>query len=357
MEEQNISFASFGLVVLDEIRFPNQPPMKNILGGSGAYATLGARLFLPPPMSQTLVWPLHIGNDFPDSIKELLQSWNTTLLMKKTPGELSTRGLLEYKDTTFGPKDFKYTTPILNIDENSIAESHILAAKAFHYLATPQDIQTRVSRLLTLRQKAGISSRPLIIWEPAPLSCNPENLQAFLEAARHVDILSPNHLELGRFFSRTGKDTPAKTGIEELASIILDRGVGPDKKGIILIRAGEQGCLIQSWDLPPTWLPPFYDSESSSGQQAVGVVDPTGAGNAFLGGFGVGYIQTKDAVTAACFGTVSASIALEQIGMPTKTRSGDMELWNGTSVEERLQEYMSRDEVELSLRRDEVPQR
>ncbi|KAJ6007345.1 hypothetical protein N7540_011321 [Penicillium herquei] len=290
MDEQDISFASFGLVVLDEIKFPNQTPLTNILGRSGAYA-----------------------------------------------------------------KDFKYTTPVLNIDENSIAETRILASKAFHYLATPQDIQTRVSSLLTLRQKAGISSRPLIIWEPAPLSCNPENLQAFLEAAHHVDILSPNHLELGRFFSRIGKDTPTKTDIEELASKILDNGAGPDKNGIIIIRAGEQGCLIQSWDLPPTWLPPFYDSESIS-EQAVGVVDPTGAGNAFLGGFGVGYIKTKDAVTAACFGTVSASIALEQLGMPTKTHSGDMELWNGTSVQERLREYMSRDAVEFSLRRDQIPQ-
>ncbi|KAJ5737821.1 uncharacterized protein N7483_002946 [Penicillium malachiteum] len=307
-------------------------------------------------MSQALAWPLHIGNDFPTSIKDGLQSWETTLLIKESSGDLSTRGLLEYKDTTFGPKDFKYTTPVLNIDENSIAETHILASKAFHYLATPQDIQTRVSNLLSLRQKAGILSRPLIIWEPAPLSCNPENLQVFLEAAHHVDILSPNHLELGRFFSRTCKDTSTKTDIEDLASTIMGNGVGPDKKGIILIRAGEQGCLIQSWDLPSTWLPPFYDSESSSGQQAVGVVDPTGAGNAFLGGFGIGYIKTMDAVTAACFGTVSASMALEQIGMPTKTHSGDMELWNGTSVQERLRDYMSKNAVERSLGRDQIPQ-
>lgn len=33
----SISFTSFGLVVLDEIRFPNQKPLTNVLGGSGAY--------------------------------------------------------------------------------------------------------------------------------------------------------------------------------------------------------------------------------------------------------------------------------------------------------------------------------
>lgn len=32
-----ISFTSFGLVVLDEIRFPNRSPLTNVLGGSGAY--------------------------------------------------------------------------------------------------------------------------------------------------------------------------------------------------------------------------------------------------------------------------------------------------------------------------------
>lgn len=37
MDKQAIYFASFGSVVLDEIRFPNQEPLTNILGGSGAY--------------------------------------------------------------------------------------------------------------------------------------------------------------------------------------------------------------------------------------------------------------------------------------------------------------------------------
>ena len=39
MDDHNISFASFGLVVLDEIRFPNQKPFANVLGGSGAYGS------------------------------------------------------------------------------------------------------------------------------------------------------------------------------------------------------------------------------------------------------------------------------------------------------------------------------
>lgn len=36
-DDQPFCFASLGLVVIDEIRFPNQQPLENVLGGSGAY--------------------------------------------------------------------------------------------------------------------------------------------------------------------------------------------------------------------------------------------------------------------------------------------------------------------------------
>lgn len=37
MTTPRISFVSLGLVVLDEIRFPDQEPLINVVGGSGAY--------------------------------------------------------------------------------------------------------------------------------------------------------------------------------------------------------------------------------------------------------------------------------------------------------------------------------
>lgn len=65
-------------------------------------ATLGARLFLPSPLSRSLAWPIHVGNDFPDAIADHLHSWDTSLLIEKDSDRPSTRGLLEYQDTTFG---------------------------------------------------------------------------------------------------------------------------------------------------------------------------------------------------------------------------------------------------------------
>lgn len=40
MDDSEVSFVSFGTAILDEIRFPGQKPLTNILGGSGAYGEL-----------------------------------------------------------------------------------------------------------------------------------------------------------------------------------------------------------------------------------------------------------------------------------------------------------------------------
>jgi len=47
------------------------------------------------------------------------------------------------------------------------------------------------------------------------------------------------------------------------------------------------------------------------------VVDPTGAGNAYCGGFLAGYIQTGDVLTAARYGAIAASFLVEQVGLPS----------------------------------------
>ncbi|KAL2833691.1 Ribokinase-like protein [Aspergillus cavernicola] len=338
MPEHSLSFLSLGSVVLDEIRIPNQKPLKDVLGGSGAYATLGARLFLLPPLSHSLGWMLHIGNDFPRSIRNSLESWGTTLVIDRESDKPSTRGLLEYRDITFGPKDFRYITPVLAIQESRLKGTSLLTAKTYHYLDSPQNIKRRVSTLLSLRNETDSLERPLIIWEPAPLSIKPENLQACLNAAHEVDVFSPNHLELAGLFGESPSATLDKEKIESFMQVFLNRGVGPGEKGIVLIRAGEHGCLVGARNIAPTWLPPFYNTRPE-GKQSARVVDPTGAGNAFLGAWAVGYLGTGDAVKAACYGAVGASFALEQVGMPEKRDEGDIELWNGVDVLSRLHEY------------------
>ncbi|KAL4753873.1 Ribokinase-like protein [Aspergillus terricola var. indicus] len=215
----------------------------------------------------------------------------------------------------------------------------LITSKAYHFLESPPNIKSRVLEILVLRQSFGIPN-PLIIWEPAPLSCKAENLQLCMEVTHTVNVFSPNHLELARLFGEPLSTCFLdKEKIESMALRFLstNTGVGPDRNGVVIVRAGEEGCLVCARHIPPTWLPAFYKHGHDK------VVDPTGAGNAFLGAFAVGYLQTRDAVQAACYGSIGASFALEQVGLPQLARdegaSANGELWNGENALERLMEY------------------
>jgi hypothetical protein len=45
---------------------------------------------------------IHTGNDFPKLMEDRLKSWDATLIVEREADKPSTRGLLEYEDTTFG---------------------------------------------------------------------------------------------------------------------------------------------------------------------------------------------------------------------------------------------------------------
>ena len=125
--------------------------------------------------------------------------------------------------------------------------------------------------------------------------------------------------------------------LQYYAKAFLDASVGPAGKGCVVIRAAEHGCFVASRAETMTWLPAFYPPGSGK------VVDPTGAGNAFLGGFGIGLQGTGSVVNAAGYGNVAASFALEQIGLPKlNKRRFTKETWNGDQVALRLHDYLSR---------------
>ncbi|KAI0099928.1 Ribokinase-like protein [Nemania sp. FL0031] len=73
------------------------------------------------------------------------------------------------------------------------------------------------------------------------------------------------------------------------------------------------------------------------------VVDPTGGGNTFLGGLAVALARGKGVEEAAAWGSVAASFAIEQIGMPILGHDHEgHETWNGVRVDERFEEFKTR---------------
>lgn len=82
------------------------------------------------------------------------------------------------------------------------------------------------------------------------------------------------------------------------------------------------------------WIPAFFTkSDAAEGR----VVDPTGGGNTFLGGLAVALARGKTMEEAACWGSIAASFAIEQVGVPELGRDDDgEETWNGDRVRDRL---------------------
>ncbi|KAK2603565.1 hypothetical protein QQS21_004245 [Conoideocrella luteorostrata] len=219
-----------------------------------------------------------------------------------------------------------------------LQNSRLLGSQSFHFLASPQTLKEQVLSLFSLRENRGFKSRPLIVWEPAPLDCKPEQFEQHVQACKIVDVFSPNHLELTSLVQGNDDDESlsfSHDAIERYATIFVESGIGFQSKGLAAIRCGEHGCLILSQNQRASWLPAFYDTQSPR------ILDTTGAGNAFLGGFSVGLVKTKDSREAAIMGSVAASFAMEQAGLPVFSPATWIlgEKWNNAAVAARVKEF------------------
>jgi sugar/nucleoside kinase (ribokinase family) len=330
-----IMFMSMGGAVLDEIWIGREKVASDSLGGAGVHATIGARLFLAS-RPQSLAWKLKAGEDFPRKVEDELQGWKILLDVSRIAGTLSSRNQLTHHDEFMGQKTFRYLVPATSLAPPDLKGSKLLHAEAYHFHVPPVILDQQVSDLLHMRADEGLDL-PLILWEPTRPTCNKENLQTCTDLVKFVDVFSPNHDELAALHGIT-QSTFDHRMTEQLAQYFVDAGVGHDGLGIVVIRAGEHGCLVLGRGLGPIWLPPFYEKEGAFINAKV--VDTTGAGNAFLGGFAIGLLESGNPVVAAHYGTVASSFMVEQIGLP-KVRYDEEggETWNGEVVRERLAVY------------------
>lgn len=75
---------------------------------------------------------------------------------------------------------------------------------------------------------------------------------------------------------------------------------------IVVVKRGERGQLVYDRTTHTRWEISAYPAR---------VVDPTGAGDSFCGGFLAGYKRTYDPLQAALYGSISASFAVEGSGV------------------------------------------
>ncbi|KAF2723383.1 Ribokinase-like protein [Polychaeton citri CBS 116435] len=341
-----IDFVTLGMFIIDDIYPPpsqsHLQPQKDVIGGAGTYSAVGARLFSPAPeQSKSVGWIVDTGTDFPTPVRDLIDSWQTGCLLRERQG-LTTRGWNGYGENEH--RAFKYLTPKLRLTADDLP-GNLLASKSFHLICGAGRCIDIVQRIRE-RREAELGSdvpQPLIVWEPVPDLCVASEFEITLEACKYVDVISPNHEELLALFSGRTEETGAgwRGSIAQMSRELLVT----DRLAVVL-RCGKEGAYFAKLasleaSVNDGWLPAYYKDDSSK------VEDPTGGGNGFLGGFAVGLVRNQgDLKEAVAWGNVSASLCIEQVGVPAVTSSPDSravdEQWNGSSVLERLTAYQRR---------------
>lgn len=224
-----------------------------------------------------------------------------------------------------------------------IENQALLNSESFHLICSPQRSIDILNSLQTARNNS--ISPPIIVWEPVPDLCLPENLQDCLSVLKNLNILTPNAEEAARFFSEPEPDSIEKH--ELLASKFISHLTNDSQFGTgsgIVLRCGALGCFVQTSRGLKQWFPAYHNSKNPQSF----VIDPTGGGNTFIGGFTTGFVMSKgDWKIAALCGNIAAGIAIEQIGMPSFEKED--EKWNGKSLQERVADYIKWNDFDIDV--------
>ncbi|KAI9333536.1 hypothetical protein DFJ73DRAFT_799257 [Zopfochytrium polystomum] len=303
-------------------------------------------------------------------------------------------------------RGFAYLTPKLRLDPVDLLDSDDAQRQLpayIHAICSPPRIHAMLSQISAIAREAGETAAhpppppptPRVVWEPIPDSAAPEALHEALlalcgggGAPLHAAVVSPNHVEAARFLhgwdeaeverrmaaaavdaagdaagqAARGRALGGARGWVMDALVtewvarwrLVAEGVGGDAGSagtVVVVRAGGLGSGLAfveglNAEAKLAWVDAYHDA----GMQDR-VVDVTGAGNAYLGGFTAalaasvgrsGPFTLDRLVKAMECGSVSASFTVEQRGLPNLRVLGGRELWNEEEGNVRLDRLRSR---------------
>jgi sugar/nucleoside kinase (ribokinase family) len=289
---QVLDIASAGFFTIDSIILPSRQSPFVVLGGSAAYVSfasghLGARVSVVSK----------VGGDFPAAYLWWLGQEGVDLTgLVRVENARTTRFELRYsKDLSDRILTLRERAPPITAED--LPDS--LKAKVIHIAPIAGEITYEVVE--KLRDRAEL------------LSLDPQGLVRCFDEGGNVTIeplKDKRVLELADIYKSSLKEIEAVTGQSELSSAVKavhDLGVK-----IIIVTLGAKGAAVSVEGTVHNV--PAYKPDK--------LVDPTGAGDAFIGGFLAEYVRGEDCAWCSCIGSAVASLVVEGIG---PTSFGDKE--------------------------------
>lgn len=275
-----MSLVIVGSLAFDTIETP-WGRREKIVGGSGTYCSLAASFFTRPKIVGV------VGDDFPPDVLALFKT-------KK----IDTRGLEVRPGKTFhweghygqDPNLRETIRTELNVFEDFRPKLPVSYRSADILFLANIDPDLQDDILSQMRKPELVAMDTIKLW----ITTKPEAIWRVLEK---VNILFVNDEEI--------KLMTGETNLVKAAKKILSSG-----PRLLVAKKGEHGALVFGRDFVFGVL----------GRLSENVVDPTGAGDSFAGGF-LGYLDKMGKATrpnlrrAAVYGSVLASFTIEDFGI------------------------------------------
>lgn len=273
-----------GNLTVDDVTLPDGTVRLASTGGNTLYAGLGARLWEP---ATAIVAP--VGSDAPDSLLTDIRKAGFDPIGLPRRECLTIHNRVRYltydrRQWQFlSPESAFYTLSPLPVD----IPSGFRNAEAFLVLAMSLEAQEQLVPWLRSNTQAIIALDPKEDY----ISGNEERIFALVSM---VDLFMPSESEVQQLMGHVEWERAA----QELSSL------GPK---IVVIKRGEAGSLIYR----------SHDREMKSiGAFPSRVIDTTGAGDAYCGGFLARFLEfPTDLEAAGRAGAISASFAVASFGI------------------------------------------
>jgi cytidine kinase len=287
-----MDLVAFSLII-DDIVFPDGQTAMEVLGGGGPQTAFGMKLW-----ADRVGLVSGVGSDLPAEAQAWLESTGIDTAGLRYSSQWPTLRawqLLEVDGRRTqvwrgpGPATSEAALWVgvqLGRSLENLPPAYWLA-HGFHLGIHPEEPDLDFIKALR-KNGAVVSIEP---FRPSARPLTETELRALLSAGQ---IFSPNEEEAQ---SLVGPGEPL-----DLIRRLVEAGAE-----IVALRRGVKGAIVHCADTGETWHIPAVETT---------VVDSTGAGNAFCGGFLAGWVQTGDLRLAGLYGVVAASFLVEQVGLP-----------------------------------------
>ncbi|XP_024545143.1 uncharacterized protein C16C9.01c [Selaginella moellendorffii] len=291
-------------IIVDDIVYPDGRTAMALLGGGGPQTAFGAQVWTP--QDKRIGLAAGIGSDFPGACREWLENMG-----------IDTSGLLEWESPTLR------AWQILEEDGRRTQVWRVnMGDDVWDMLKTPiERLPPPYQTAKTYHIGVHPSGRDVdFIHSLRSTGAQVVSVEVYTHA---LEIVTRSELKAlvsaGHIFSPNEKEAASLVGpgsSMELIGRLAELGAE-----VVVLRRGHLGCIAHRADSGETWEVPAFHSVLKQKQEVEyneqhdhvasnsRVVDPTGCGNTFCGGFLIGWWKTRDLLKAAVWGSVSASFS------------------------------------------------